>query len=84
MAEELDDSQVASRWAALIVEAADQHEAWNFAWSMAEFGCVPENIRMLAERWREGELQPNDFANSLDLFADAVEEASGTRHRAFR
>lgn len=80
----LDVEDVAPRWAALINEAAVEHETPNFAWHLAEVGCVPEDIRRLAERWRGEEFEPPEFANDLDLFADAVEELSGTRHRAFR
>jgi hypothetical protein len=78
------EEDIVPAWAKLLVECAEEHGAPNFAWNLAERGLVPEEVRIMAERWREGEFDPPEFAGTLDLFADAVEEQSGTRKAAFR
>lgn len=78
------EEDIAPAWGKILTECADEHGAPNFAWHLAERGMVPEDIRAMAERWRSEHFEPVDFAGTLDLFADAVEEQSGSRKAVFR
>lgn len=67
------EEQVAERWAVLLVRVANQEEAPNFAWHMAERGCAPIIVRDMAQRWRNEEFQPPEFADELEAFAATIE-----------
>jgi hypothetical protein len=68
------DEDVASAWARLILECADEHGAPNFAWHMAEHGCRPSVAREFAKRWHDEDYEPRTFADVLRLFADELAE----------
>lgn len=78
------EEDVPVEWAKILTDCAVEQGSPNFAWNLAERGCIPEDIRIMAERWREDEFTPCEWADNLDLFADGVEELSGSRHRVFR
>jgi hypothetical protein len=67
------EEDVALAWAELLTECADDHGAANFSWHLAETGCAPATVRSMAQRWRDEEFVPREFADQLEAFALTVE-----------
>lgn len=77
------DEDVAEAWAKLLLEAAVEHGAPNFAWHMAERGLTPANVRLMADSWEQEHYDPPNFAAHMRLFADDLQRCSGTEHSAW-
>lgn len=74
---------VALAWAELLHACAEKHGAANFSWHMAERGCAPRYVRDMAQRWRDEEFAPLEFADELETFAGTVEGMLDGAERAF-
>lgn len=66
------DEEIATRFAVLLHRAATFYGAPIFAAELAEKGADPEQVRIMAKRWEEGEFFPSSFAGDLMAFADGL------------
>jgi hypothetical protein len=72
------DTDVACRWAELLRRTAGVCRAPDFAWRMAEAGCRPDRIRMMADLWIGTDYEPEHHATTLREFADELASLSCT------
>lgn len=68
------EEDIATSFARLLTLLAHEHGAPLFAADLAEMGCRPQKLRLMAERWVEGDFSPVDAADLMRDFADAVQD----------
>jgi len=64
-------------YAAIIREATGDLLAPNWTADLIDGGMNPSHLRTMAQRWREFEFEPQDFATRVEQLADAVERDDG-------
>lgn len=66
------DEEIAPRFAALLVKAAEEYGAPSLAADLALRGAEPSEVEVIAGRWEADEFDPREFATELRDFADEV------------
>jgi hypothetical protein len=70
------EEDIAPAFAKLLTWFAEDMGAPMFAADLAEKGCKPDALRMMADRWRDPSIafEPQEAGDVLDEFADAIAE----------